>query len=381
LTIRGYSEAISPLRGIYLTTFANCQTMAITLNQNTDCCETTCSTSSTNVAGATGAAGAAGSNGTNGSNAYATTTASFTMPAVSSTVVVAVSDSGWMSVGQALYVSGGGYFEVTVITSAISITVRNLYAVPTNAAVGATVATAKTVSAAGVKGDTGAAGSAGSGLQTLAKGGLSTYSTQNIALAVGANNKFLGADSSATAGIAWDTVQYSDLGGTLALNTVTTSGQLPLAGIANAGGAAGDIAYWNGTVWVKLPKGSAGHLLEQGTSAPQWAAPTSTGAKVEAMGRVKYTDTSTNTVAFVGTAINCDAPTLPNAALFNVKIDFTTNISTANPIVILTPLNAAAAGDAGNETLHVTSVTASTLYVELPANTATDKEFSFVVFA
>jgi hypothetical protein len=141
-----------------------------------------------------------------------------------------------MSVGQTLYVSGGGYFEVTAKASATSITVKNLYATPTNVAVGTTVTASNTISAAGVKGDTGSTGTSGSSLVTLAKGGLATYSTQNIALSVGANNKFLGANSSAATGLEWDTVQYSDLGGTLALNTVTTSGQLPLAGIANAGG-------------------------------------------------------------------------------------------------------------------------------------------------
>ena len=347
--------------------------MAITLNQNTDCCETTCSTSSTNVAGATGAAGAAGSNGTNGSSAYTTTTASFTMPAVSSTVVVAVSDSGWMSVGQALYVSGGGYFEVTVVTSAISITVRNLYAVPTNAAVGATVAGSSTVSAAGVKGDTGAAGVAGSGLPTLAKGGLATYSTLNIALAVGANNKFLGADSSATAGIAWDTVQYSDLGGTLALNTVTTSGQLPLAGIANAGGAAGDIAYWNGSAWVRLAKGVTGQRLEQGGSnAPQWATVTASDVNVEAMGRVIYTTSGSPSVAYNGTPTNCAG--VPTLSTHVVTVNFTTSITSSFPKAMLTP------NDANGVGLYVASITTSAMTVQLPA-TATTKEFSFVVFA
>jgi hypothetical protein len=347
--------------------------MAITLNQNTDCCETTCDTTSTvNVAGATGAAGAAGSNGTNGSNAYTATTASFTMPAVSSTVAVAVSDSGWMSVGQTLYISGGGYFEVTAKASATSITVKNLYAVPTNAAVGATVATASTVSAAGVKGDTGAAGGAGSGLPTLAKGGLATFSTQNIALAVGADNKFLGADSSATAGIAWDTVQYSDLGGTLALNTVTTSGQLPLADIANAGGAAGDIAYWNGTVWVKLPKGSAGQRLEQGASAPQWVTPAASGAAMEAYGRVTTTTSHSAAPVFDGDEFNCASV----AASGNlVTIVFTTALSKAKPIVLLTPR----LGNTSDLTLDANGISAASIKIELP-NSSAPHEFDFAVF-
>lgn len=348
--------------------------MAITLNQNTDCCETTCdATSTVNIAGPTGAAGTNGTNGTNGSNAFTATTASFIMPAVSSTVVVAVSDSVWMSVGQTLYVSGGGYFEVTAKASATSITVKNLYAVPTNSAQSVTVASASTVSSAGVKGDTGAAGAAGSGLQTLAKGGLSTYSTQNIALAVGADGKFLGADSSATAGIAWDTVKYSDLqASTLALDTVTTSGQLPLAGVANAGGAAGDIAYWNNTAWVKLPKGSTGQRLEQGASAPQWVTVTASDVNMEAMGRVIYTTSGAPTVAYNGTPTNCAG--VPTLSTHVVTVNFTTSISTSFPNVILTPNDANAVG------LYVASINATAMTVQLRA-TATTKEFTFAIFA
>jgi hypothetical protein len=348
--------------------------MAITLNQNTDCCETTCdATSTVNIAGPTGAAGAAGTNGTNGSNAYTATTASFIMPAVSSTVVVAVSDSVWMSVGQTLYVSGGGYFEVTAKASATSITVKNLLTVPTNAAVGATVATASTVSSAGVKGDTGAAGAAGSGLQTLAKGGLSTYSTQNIALAVGADGKFLGADSSATAGIAWDTVKYSDLqASTLALDTVTTSGQLPLVGIANAGGVAGDIAYWNGTVWVKLPKGSTGQRLEQGASAPQWVTPAVSGVTMEAYGRVTTTTSHSDAPVFDGDEFNCASV----AASGNlVTVVFTNVLSKSKPIVLLTPR----LGATSDLTLDANGISTASIKIELPDSSA-PHEFDFAVF-
>jgi hypothetical protein len=347
--------------------------MAITLNQNTDCCETTCTSTTVNVAGPAGAAGAAGSNGTVGSNAHTTLNADFTMPAVSITVAATVLDSGWMSVGQAVYVSGGGYFEVTAKASATAITLKNLYATPTNSAVGATVNSSNTVSASGIKGDTGAAGAAGAGAVTLVKGGLSTFSTSNTALAVGANGKFLGADSTAVTGLAWDTVKYSDLqASTLALNTVTTSGQLPLAGIANAGGAAGDIAYWNGSAWVKLAKGTTGHLLEQGSSnAPQWAAPTTNDFNIEAMGRIAYADGSPDSVSFDGTPTNCAGS--PSLSGSDVTINFTTTISNSHPKVMLTPVGLAALN------LYVTSISTSSLVVH--AGTANAHSFHFVVFA
>ena len=347
--------------------------MAITLNQNTDCCETTCTSTTVNVAGPAGAAGAAGSSGAAGSNAYTTTGADFEMPAVSATVAVTVADASWMSVGQAVYVSGGGYFEVTAKASATAITLKNLYAAPTNVAATTTVTSANTVSASGIKGDTGATGAAGAGAVTLAKGGLQTFSTSNTALAVATGDtKFLGIDSSAATGLAWDTVKYSDLGGTLALNTVSTSGQLPLAGIANAGGAAGDIAYWNGSAWVKLAKGTTGHLLEQGSSnAPQWAAPTTNDFNIEAMGRIAYTDGSPDTVAFDGTATNCAGS--PSLSGGDVTINFTTTISNSHPKVMLTPVGSAALG------LYVTSISTSSLVVH--AGTSNAHSFHFAVFA
>jgi hypothetical protein len=278
-----------------------------------------------------------------------------------------------MSVGQTLYVSGGGYFEVTAKASATSITVKNLYATPTNVAVGTTVTASNTISAAGVKGDTGSTGTSGSSLVTLAKGGLATYSTQNIALSVGANNKFLGANSSAATGLEWDTVQYSDLGGTLALNTVTTSGQLPLAGIANAGGAAGDIAYWNGSAWVKLAKGATGQRLEQGGSnAPQWATVTASDVNMEAMGRVIYTTSGSPSVAYSGTPTNCAG--VPTLSTHVVTVNFTTSITSSFPKAILTP------NDANGVGLYVASITTSAMTVQLPA-TATTKEFTFAIFA
>ena len=51
-----------------------------------------------------------------------------------------------------------------------------------------------------------------------------------------------------------------------------TSPQLELAKLGNAGGAAGDIAYWNGSAWVRLAKGSDGQFLTfDGTNViPKW---------------------------------------------------------------------------------------------------------------
>ena len=55
-----------------------------------------------------------------------TTTASFTQPAASSTVTVAVVDTSWMTVSQPLFVSGGGFYVVASIPSSTSVVLLNL---------------------------------------------------------------------------------------------------------------------------------------------------------------------------------------------------------------------------------------------------------------
>ena len=351
--------------------------MAVTLNQNTDCCETSCTSTTVNVPGQAGTDGEDGAAGAAGVNAYTTTSGTFVVPSVNATVTpVAVASSSWASIGQVIFVSTAGYYEVTAKPSGTSLTLKNLYASPTNAAAGVTIATSQTVSPAGLKGDTGATGAAASSLPSLAKGSLLTNNgSGNVALAVGSGNtKFLGVDSTAATGMAWETVNYSDLTGTLALNTVTTSGQLPLADIANAGGAAGDVAYWDGSNWVRLAKGSTGQVLEQGASAPQWA--TQPGVNLEAMGRVTYTHSGTS-VAYNGTPTNCSGS--PFFSSDEVTITFTTSISSSFPIALVAALGANAAATSPNA-LYVKTISTSSMIVKVPA-TPVDKEFSFAVFA
>jgi hypothetical protein len=358
--------------------------MAVTLNQNTDCCETTCTSATVNVAGPAGSDGAAGAAGTNGNNSYTTTSGTFVMPAVNATVTpVAVAASAWTSVGQVIFISTAGYLEVTAKPTSTSLTLKNLYASPTNAAEDVTIATSQTVSAAGLKGDAGGTGSAGTSLPVMAKGSLVTNNgSANLALAVGSGNtKFLGVDSGAATGLAWETVGYADLSGTLALNTVTTSGQLPIASIANAGGSAGDIAYWNGSAWVKLAKGTSGQLLEQGTSAPQWAS-SSSAVSIEAMGRVLFTHDPV-AVGYDGDAVNSGSITVTgadgtggSADIPLITIAFTAPLSSSKPVVMLT----ARSSNLVSTGLYTHTISSSQLKVKLPTVTA-DGEFDYAVFA
>jgi len=57
---------------------------------------------------------------------------------------------------------------------------------------------------------------------------------------------------------------------TIAVATNTVS--VALTGVENSGGAAGDVAYWNGSNWTRLAKGSSNEYLEAGTT-PAWTVP------------------------------------------------------------------------------------------------------------
>lgn len=65
-------------------------------------------------------------NGTNGQNAYTVTTADFTVPAISASETVDVTNSNWATVGQNVFVAGAGSFAVTAKPSATSMTIQYL---------------------------------------------------------------------------------------------------------------------------------------------------------------------------------------------------------------------------------------------------------------
>ena len=72
-----------------------------------------------------GAQGNQGTTGTAGNNAYTGTTANYTQPNVGSSVAVSVGNSGWATVGQIVYQTFGGYYEV-VTTGSGTLTLKNL---------------------------------------------------------------------------------------------------------------------------------------------------------------------------------------------------------------------------------------------------------------
>jgi hypothetical protein len=114
----------------------------------------------TGTQGAQGAQGTQGAQGIAGANAYTTTTASYTQPAAASTVVISVVSTASFSVGVSVYIAVGGYYTVTAIGSATSMTIRNT-GTTGNAVATTVIATSSLLSSAGIQGATGTQGTQG----------------------------------------------------------------------------------------------------------------------------------------------------------------------------------------------------------------------------
>ena len=94
---------------------------------------------------------AGGTAGSSGVNAYTTTSASFTMPAPSSTVTVQVGNTGWMAAGQNIYIPSAGYFTVSTVTDATHVVLTNSGTVG-NASTGTIISSSSVVAPAGPAG-------------------------------------------------------------------------------------------------------------------------------------------------------------------------------------------------------------------------------------
>jgi hypothetical protein len=251
--------------------------------------------SQTNVViapGPRGLPGTDGTNGTDGVSSFTTTTASFTMPAVSSTVSVSVGSTAWLSNGQAVYVETAGYFTVSSITDATTVVLNNL-GYTGNASPTTLIVVGRQVSASGLRGlDGGATGpveppsdlegtypspTLSSQYRPASRGELITYSASTLTpglatLSPGTDGKVLHADSSNDLGLRYDALNLSNSasvtgvlplsnGGTgqstkgpafNALSPVTTQGDLIIGDVANQNtrlgiGAASTVLTSNGT--------------------------------------------------------------------------------------------------------------------------------------
>jgi collagen type VII alpha len=100
-------------------------------------------------------------------NTYTTTTASYIQPAIGATVTVSVFNTAALAINQTIYITDttaggltGGYYQITSVNSAISITIRNQGLIG-NAAPGITIFFPSKIVSSGVQGATGATGAPG----------------------------------------------------------------------------------------------------------------------------------------------------------------------------------------------------------------------------
>lgn len=355
--------------------------MAINLNQNTDCCETSCDNTTVNTPGpqgATGAAGANGTNGTDGNNGYSVTTQSSTIPS-SGAINLVVDQTGWIAPtstadSQVVFIGGAGHFLVSGKgTNHITVTFLDYPGDPGSA--GDTIPSDSVVSPAGLRGP---AGSAASELSN--KGDLLTHTATALsAFTVGANNKVLKADSSTATGLIWGNVAASEVTGNIDLASQVT-GALPVASIGNSGGAVGDLLYWNGSNWVRLPAVAAGQLLtSQGVgAAPAYVTQTSLGLATFAARVHVSRDHSAGTTTADSGAINIASVSSVQGSgggatgILTFTINFTDSVATDLPMTFSSD------DEIG---YNVTSRSTSSVVLESTTQIAgSDRSLSLVIF-
>lgn len=119
-----------------------------------DCCRPCPTVQPVNIPGSQGGAGTNGLNGANGANAYTVTTADTVIPAVNNTEIFPVANSGFMAIGQNVFLSDGaniGNFKTVSFPSVSSVELEFL-GYTGDSSPGATISAGASVVAAGQQG-------------------------------------------------------------------------------------------------------------------------------------------------------------------------------------------------------------------------------------
>lgn len=352
--------------------------MGITLNQNADCCETTCTSTTVNTPGPQGPAGPAGTNGTNGAdgnNGYSVTTQSSTVPS-SGAINLVVDQTGWIAPtetadSQVVFIGGAGHFLVSGKgTNHITLTFLDYPGDPGTA--GDTIPEGSVVSPAGLRGPAGSAAN-----ELTNKGELITRTATALsALSVGPNNKVLKADSSTPTGLIWGDVAASEVTGNIDLSS-QVAGTLPLSKIGNSGGSTGDLLYWNGSNWLRLPAVSSGQLLTSrgvGT-APAYALP---GSLIYAARVYVTRDSGTDTTTSDAGAVNIASVSSNQAVSGGGTGLLTFTVNFTDPVGSDLPLTLTSADALG---YVVTSRSTSSITLSSTSQIAnSDRSLSLVIF-
>lgn len=359
--------------------------MAIQLNSNQDCCESSCTNTTVNVPGPEGAAGAAGTNGTNGVdgvNAYSSTTVEITVPDVNGTHNMYVADHAAFSVNQIVVISGIGHYRIihkgTDGSGSEYLGIIRLGYPDDSGSTGATIAIGTEVSPAGPQGPAGATGDASTLL--TAKGDLITRtSTGATTIGVGAatDGKTLFANSALNTGLEWKAINFTDVGGTINPATQTSSKSITLDRLTGPSDQEGDLAYYNGTSWARLPHGSDGQVLTVSGGVPAWVAASSSGPSAAVRATLTY-DFSGVSVTADSEAVNFSSAsvTVNGSPAFTITVDFGSSAATTLPAFIQDVT-------VGHDpfTFKVTSRSSTQIVFATTAGTgARDADISLVIF-
>jgi len=315
--------------------------MSVNLNNSTDCCNTDCTNTTVNVPGPQGDAGAAGTNGTNGTNGYngySVTDAAFTIPSANTNTNIPVDQTGWIAATptadtQIIFIGNAGHFLVSGKGTG-HITGKPLFYTTDPGTVGQVIPAGTVVSPAGLQGPAGATGEA-SALLT-AKGQLITRtSAAPAAISASGNGTALFTNTALNTGLEWKAINFTDVSGTVNPATHISDKSLPLAKLTGPSDAEGDLAYYNGTSWARLPKGSDGQILTVSGGAPTWVAASSSG--LTAAVRTTLTiDASVGSVTADGAAINVSSASkvFDGSSYLTITVNFSSSVAVDLPIVI-----------------------------------------------